>query len=208
MSDPLHAFETTIPTELQEDLLQRIEECAWGFTTNPEIEITDVEKRNVLNIEYTGVVRLMGQEHRFHIRSGDAAGTEILSWNGDTEIDRDPGPVMTLAPLHRRASEAIYQGRAAERGEVAYGSFVEISVSGMFDRRVFRLGGADSDPRRGELSVSSPIGKALLGLTAGTKTEYRAGPVRRRIDLHAVDNRLVLSRLGAAADPEGAPEPV
>lgn len=79
MSDPLHAFETTIPTELQEDLLQRIEECAWGFTTDPEIEITNVEKRNVLNIEYSGVVQFMGQEHRFHIRSGDAAGTEILS---------------------------------------------------------------------------------------------------------------------------------
>ncbi len=114
MSGPLHTFETAIPAHLQEDLLQRIEECAWGFTTDPEIEITDVEKRNMLNIEYTGVVRLMGQEHRFHIRSGDAAGTEILSWNGETEIDREPGPAMILAPLHRRASEAIYQGRAAE----------------------------------------------------------------------------------------------
>ena len=44
----------------------------------------------------------------------DAAGTEILSWNGETEIDREPGPAMILAPLHRRTSEAIYQGRAAE----------------------------------------------------------------------------------------------
>ncbi|MCA9774760.1 MAG: hypothetical protein KC466_20235 [Myxococcales bacterium] len=107
-------FASAVPGNLQEDLIQRIEECAWGFTTDPEIEITDVEKRNVLNIEYTGVVQFMGQEHRFHIRSGDAAGTEILSWNGETEIDREPGPVMILAPLHRRASEAIYQGQAAE----------------------------------------------------------------------------------------------
>ena len=114
MSDPLHTFETAIPANLQEDLLQRIEECAWGFTTDPEIEITDVEKRNVLNIEYTGVVQLMGQEHRFHIRSGDAAGTEILSWNGGTDIDREPGPVMTLVPKRVRVSDAIYQGRAAE----------------------------------------------------------------------------------------------
>lgn len=114
MSDPLHAFETTIPTELQEDLLQRIEECAWGFTTDPEIEITDVEKRNVLNIEYTGVVRIGAVEHRFHIRSGDAVGTEILSWNGETDIDREPGPVTTLVPKRVRVSEAIYQGRAAE----------------------------------------------------------------------------------------------
>jgi len=114
MPDPLKTFETAIPTELQEDLLQRIEECAWGFTTDPDIEITDVEKRNVLNIEYTGVVQFMGHEHRFHIRSGDAAGTEILSWNGETDIDREPGPVMTLAPQRWRASEAIHHGRAAE----------------------------------------------------------------------------------------------
>lgn len=114
MSDPLHTFETAIPANLQEDLLQRIEECAWGFTTDPDIEITDVEKRNVLNIEYTGVVRIGTVEHRFHIRSGDAAGTEILSWNGETDIDREPGPVTTLVPKRVRVSEAIYQGQAAE----------------------------------------------------------------------------------------------
>jgi hypothetical protein len=114
MTDPIRDFETVIPTELQEDLLQRIEECAWGFTTDPDIEITDVEKRNVLNIEYTGVVTIGGAEHRFHIRSGDAAGTEILSWNGETDISREAGPVMTLTPLWRRASEAIHHGRAAE----------------------------------------------------------------------------------------------
>jgi hypothetical protein len=114
MSDPIHSFETAIPTELQEDLLQRIEECAWGFTTDPEIEITDVEKRNVLNIEYTGVVTIGGAEHRFHIRSGDAAGTEILSWNGDTEISREAGPVMILAPTRAAAGDAIYRGQAAQ----------------------------------------------------------------------------------------------
>lgn len=97
--------------------------------------------------------------------------------------------------------------RAAERGEAAYGSVVEISVAGMFDRRVFRLGGAGSDPRRGEPSVSSPVGKALLGLTAGAETEYRAGPGRRRVDLHAVDNRRVLSRLGRSPEPDTSPDP-
>jgi transcription elongation GreA/GreB family factor len=97
--------------------------------------------------------------------------------------------------------------RAAERGEAAYDSFVEISVEGLFGERVFRLCGAGADPRRGELSISSPVGKALLGLTAGAETEYRAGPVRRRIDLHAVDNRLVLDRLGRAPEPDASPEP-
>lgn len=97
--------------------------------------------------------------------------------------------------------------RAAERGEAAYDSFVEISVEGLFEARVFRLCGAGADPRRGELSISSPVGKALLGLTPGAETEYRAGPVWRRVGLHAVDNRLVLARLGEAPDRDASPEP-
>ncbi len=85
--------------------------------------------------------------------------------------------------------------RAAERGEAAFGSFVEISVEGLFERRVFRLGPAGADPRRGELSASSPVGRALLGLTPGAETGFTAGPASRRILLHAVDNRHVLRGL-------------
>jgi hypothetical protein len=107
-------FASAVTGNIQEDLLQRIEECAWGFTTDPEIEITDVEKRNVLNIEYTGVVTIGDTEHRFHIRSGDAAGTEILSWNGETDIDREPGPVMVLAPTRAAAQDAIFRGQAGQ----------------------------------------------------------------------------------------------
>lgn len=114
MTDPLHSFEAAIPAPLQDDLLQRIEECAWEFTTDPDIEIIDVEKRNALNIEYTGVVQFMGQEHRFHIRSGDAAGTEIISWNADTDISREAGPVMTLVPTRAAVGDAIYRGQAAQ----------------------------------------------------------------------------------------------
>lgn len=129
---------------------------------------------------------------------------------GETDLLVEHRPRRHEAPQRSERPQVTRDQliRAAERGEVAYGSFVEISVAGMFDRRVFRLGGAGSDPRRGELSVSSPVGRALLGLTAGAETEYRAGPVSRQIDLHAVDNRLVLSRLGQSPEPDASPEPV
>jgi hypothetical protein len=128
---------------------------------------------------------------------------------GETDLLVEHRPRRHEAPQRSERPQVTQDQliQAAERGEVAYGSFVEISVAGMFDHRVFRLGGAGSDPRRGELSVSSPVGKALLGLTAGAETEYRAGPARRRIDLHAVDNRLVLSRLGQSPEPDASPDP-
>jgi len=107
-------FASAVPGNLQEDLLQRIEECAWEFTTDPEIEIIDVEKRNVLNIEYTGAVTIGSTEHRFHIRSGNNAGTEIISWNADTEISREAGPVMTLVPTRATVGDAIHRGQAAQ----------------------------------------------------------------------------------------------
>lgn len=112
-TDPIQSFEAAVPPPLQEDILQRIEECAWGFREDPEIEILDVEKRNVLNIEYTGVIMIGGEEHRFHIRSGDSAGTEILSWNSDSQIDREARRITTLVPLAHRVDEAIYRGQAA-----------------------------------------------------------------------------------------------
>jgi hypothetical protein len=107
-------FEKDVPDSLQEDVLQRIEECAWGFVEDPEIEITDLEKRNALNIEYTGVIRIEGVEHAFHIRSGDNAGTEILAWNGAGEVRRDPPEITTLVPLRSRSADAIHDGRAAD----------------------------------------------------------------------------------------------
>lgn len=112
--DPEMSFAASVPSEMQDDVLQRIEECAWGFMTDPDIEITDLERRNVLNIEYTGVIRIGGIEHRFHIRSGDAAGTEILSWDGETDINREARVETTLVPTNAMIWEAIHLGRAAK----------------------------------------------------------------------------------------------
>jgi len=140
---------------------------------------------------------------------GRTARIRVSSENGDLLIEHTPRPREQASRPLKSARPDLTRDHlvaAAERGEAAYGSFVEISVTGLFEKRVFRLGGAGSDPRRGELSISSPVGRALLGLTPGAGTEYRSGPVRRQIDLHAVDNRIVLSRLGRSPDPDPSPE--
>jgi len=104
-------------------------------------------------------------------------------------------------PEHRRAREARaplapdLRAELAREGRVMYGSLVEIGVEGMFERRAFRLSGSGADPRTGALSVSSPIGAALIGCRPGEETSYEVGPTRRRILLHQVDNRLVLDRI-------------
>lgn len=114
---------------------------------------------------------------------------------GDLLIEHRPEPRPAPSPERAAPVSLDLLIRAAERGEAAFGSFVEISVEGLFEKRVFRLGAAGSDPRRGELSASSPVGRALLGLTPGAETGYAAGPASRRILLHAVDNRHVLRAL-------------
>lgn len=138
---------------------------------------------------------------------GRSARIRVSSVDGDLLVEHRPRRHLAPRGADRPAVTKDHLIRAAERGEAAYDSFVEISVEGLFGERVFRLCGAGADPRRGELSICSPVGKALLGLTAGAETEYRAGPVRRRVELHAVDNRLVLDRLGRAPEPDASPEP-
>lgn len=138
---------------------------------------------------------------------GRTARIRVSTGAGDLLVEHQPRRHLAPRRTDLPAVTKDHLIRAAERGEAAYNSFVEISVEGLFGKRVFRLGGAGSDPRRGELSISSPVGKAVLGLTAGAETEYRAGPVWRRVGLHAVDNRLVLDRLGRAPEPDASPEP-
>ncbi|PTX52300.1 GreA/GreB family transcription elongation factor [Gemmobacter caeni] len=108
---------------------------------------------------------------------------------------------------HRRLREARTpltpdrRLQEAREGRALYGSLVEISVEGMFERRAFRLSGAGSDPRSGALSVRSPVGAALLGCRPGEETSYRTGPVLRRVMLHQVDNDLLIDRLMTRSAP-------
>ena len=132
---------------------------------------------------------------------GRTARIRVSSPKGDLLVEHRPQRPAPKAPT-RPAPTQDQMIAAARRGEVSYGSFVEISVEGLFDRRVFRLGDTGSDPRRGGLSVCSPVGKSLLGLLPGAESEYATGPVRRRISLHAVDNRHVLRSVLKTAGPD------
>ena len=70
--------------------------------------------------------------------------------------------------LAKRMDElTVVEAPPSDRGRVFFGAFVEIEeASG--ERRELRIVGADeSDPARGQLSVESPLGRALLGRRAG-----------------------------------------
>lgn len=107
-------FDSDVPEHLREDILQRLVEVAWDVgTEDPDISIDDLEKRNALNIEFTGTILVEGIEHSFHIRDGNNAGTEILSWNGDAAIHREVPIVTTLVPQQSSIGDAIFRGQAA-----------------------------------------------------------------------------------------------
>lgn len=104
-------FDTDVPVEIQNDVMERIVEAAWGFgSSDPEISIDDCEKLNALNIEFTGTIMIKGVEHNFHIRDGNNNGTEIMAWNEDTAIHREPPHISALVPMGNGASNAIYEG--------------------------------------------------------------------------------------------------
>jgi hypothetical protein len=107
-------FSEDVPSHLQDNVLQRIVEAAYGYTEEPEITIIDVEHLDALNIEFTGTITFEGREHSFHIRDGNNNGTEIISWNGDIEIEKEPPVNFTIAPLTYKISDAIQAGTAAE----------------------------------------------------------------------------------------------
>lgn len=107
-------FEQDVPGHMHEDILTRIVEAAWEFSEDPDITIDDCEKRDALNIDFTGTIMIDGREHSFHIRDGNIAGTEILSWNKGVELEREPQTVLALAPIRSDVDNAIVQGRALD----------------------------------------------------------------------------------------------
>jgi len=105
-------FEKDVAKDLQDDTLQRIVEVAWGYAEDADVTIEDVEQINALNIEITGTIEINGQEHSFHIKDGNNNGTEILSWNGDAAIHREPRDLLTLIPDGNAVTAAIRYNRA------------------------------------------------------------------------------------------------
>lgn len=108
-------FDKDVPEHIQSDIMERLVEAAWGMgSVGPDISIGEVERRNALNIEFTGTIEIEGVEHSFHIRDGDMAGTEILSWNEDAAIYREAPVIMTLVPQQSSVGDAIFRGQAGK----------------------------------------------------------------------------------------------
>jgi hypothetical protein len=70
----------------RDDVLQLIEEAAnhyyMGDTPfDAMVKITEVERRNALNITASGVVLVHGVVYSFSIASGNSNGFELLAWD-------------------------------------------------------------------------------------------------------------------------------
>ena len=60
-------------------------------------------------------------------------------------------------------------------GSIGLGSNVNLEYVDLdFEQEVSLVGQAESDPMEGKISVSSPLGKALMGKKAGDMIEYEA----------------------------------
>jgi hypothetical protein len=115
MSELKGDFEQDIPAEMQEDVLTRIVEAAWANDgADASISILEHIEHNVTNIEFNGSIMIDGVEHSFHMRDGNNAGTEIVAWNEDIEIDHTPRPVLALVPDGYRIRNAGTTGAAVK----------------------------------------------------------------------------------------------
>lgn len=107
------SFEADVPPHLQEDVLQRIVEAAWEGRDGEGMSL-DVTRSNALNLTVRGTIEIEGREHEFHIRDGNNAGTEIISWNADVAPEREEAPrEFVLAPSRSRAGSVRGGAEAA-----------------------------------------------------------------------------------------------
>lgn len=105
-------FDAQVPRERQGDILEALNEAAWGGEVEG-VHIIDRQEHNALNIEVTGTIEIDGVERWFHLESGDWNGTRILGWEDGPGISREPREAMTLVPRANAVSEAIATGQAA-----------------------------------------------------------------------------------------------
>lgn len=105
-------FDAQVPRERQADVLESLNEAAWGAEIEG-IHIIDRLQHNVLNIEVTGTIEIDGVERWFHLESGDWNGTRLLGWEDGPGISHEPREAMTLVPRGNAVSDAIATGQAA-----------------------------------------------------------------------------------------------
>lgn len=182
------AFARDVPPQAQEEVLQRIVELAWSGerSSGDGVEICSLEHINALNIDFNGTITIDGREHEFHIRDGNNAGTEIISWNADGrfELDDKSRSARALVPESpAEVSSAINSRRAGvllrrwnadldpstERGRElhdlsfrkAYDSFFNPGPKPHFDRIARSYGYRISD-REEELEIRGKLHEAEL----------------------------------------------
>ena len=113
--------------------------------------------------------RLTPGEVRYVTPEGQAALRAALE-----AARADPAPAAQARAALLEATLAtltVLSGDAAPAGEVAFGRWVTVE-DGAGARSTWRLVGPDeADARRGLISVSAPVARALLGRRAGDQVE-------------------------------------
>lgn len=105
-------FDAQVPRERQGDVLEALNEAAWGGKVEG-VHIIDRQQHNALNVEVTGTIEIDGVERWFHLQSGDWNGTRLLGWEDGPGISHEPREAMTLVPRANAVSDAIATGQAA-----------------------------------------------------------------------------------------------
>ncbi len=102
--------------------------------------------------------------------------------------------VLEQARLERRIAELQRLLAAAEVAEAApaglmaeLGSTVVVRNEGGEEQRYTLVGAAEAAPRRGRISIESPVGRALLGHRPGDVVEVVTPGGRRRLQLLSMD---------------------
>ncbi|MBW3243479.1 hypothetical protein KUV57_12465 [Epibacterium sp. DP7N7-1] len=106
-------FEADVPEHLQNDVLTQIVEAIWDPDRKDEdVNIFDIDEINMLNRYATGSIMIEGREHVFEIRDGNNNGTEVISWNKNTELSPPERVIQALVPQSGEIESAIRYGRA------------------------------------------------------------------------------------------------
>ena len=125
--------------------------------------------------------RLAPGEVRYVTPEGQAELRDALSRLRAARDPRAAQVEQTLAVL------TVLGPQGAPDGTVAFGTWVTVQ-DGTGTRTTWRIVGPDeADPRRGQVSAHSPVGRALLGLDVGDSAEIeRPGG---RLELEVVEVR-------------------
>jgi transcription elongation factor GreB len=129
------------------------------------------ELTHLATVERPKVVREVSDAAAEGDRSENAA--YIYGKRRLREIDRRMGF------LQRRLKDVqIVEPKAEQKGRVFFGATVEVEDEDSGESLSFRIVGVDeSDPKSGDISWQSPVGKALLGKRVGdsVKVKWHAG---------------------------------